>query len=272
MITKKDFVESLRQVINKNDKVIVIYSGFSNFLNKFSYKSDLIPEILNLIEKFVTKDRILILPSFSANDFVKSKKFDLKTSIDNVGVLPKEALKRGYFRTPQPLHSYLVFGQNLKDIKNLSHKTSWGEGSILDFMSKNDARICTLGLPWNKGCAYLHKFEENYQVPWRYFKKFKGKMYKNKKFISDCSETKYSLPKLDGELYDYHPFIKYIKKSKSYCKNIHNDFKIESIKTSCLDKIGRKIFLNDPWCIIKQKKQLVSWIKNKKINDVILNN
>ena len=272
MITKKDFFESLSQVIDKNDKVIVIYSGLSKFLNKFSFQKKLVSEILTSIEEFVTKDRVLILPSFSAECFIRSGKFDLKNSIDNVGVLPKEALKRNYFRTPQPLHSYLVLGKNIKSIKKLSHKTSWGEGSMLDFMSKTNARICTLGLPWNKGCAYLHRFEENYQVPWRYFKKFKGKMYNNLKFISDCEELKYSLPKLNlnGALYNYYPFIKHIKKAKSYNRNTHKDFTIESIRSSCLNKIGQKIFLKDPWSIIKKKGELIKWIRDKKVNDVIL--
>ena len=83
----------------------------------------------------------MLLPSFTSNSFLITKKFDLKNSIDNIGVLPKEALKRNYYRTPQPLHSYLAFGKNLYAIKNLSHKTSWGEGSILDFMSKNNINL-----------------------------------------------------------------------------------------------------------------------------------
>ena len=209
------------------------------------------------------------MPSFSTNIFIKTGKFDLTHSIDNIGVLSKEALKRNYFRTPQPLHSYLVTGKRAKEVKNLSYKTSWGDGSILDFMCRNDARICTMGLPWNKGCAYLHKFEEDFQVPWRYFKRFTGKMYINKKFISKCEELKYSLPKSKKKLYDYYPFIKYINKSKSFCRNTSKEFRIESIKTSCLDKIGHKIFLKNPWNIVKEKKFLLNWIKNRRVEDII---
>lgn len=271
MISKNEVTKSLNQVIKQKDEVIVLYSDISKLLCKFEYNNNLIAEILNLIESFITKNRTLILPSFSANIFLRTGKFDLKSSIDNIGVLPKEALKRNYFRTPQPLHSYLVFGKKVNQIKNLSFKTSWGKGSILDFMSKNNARICTIGLPWNRGCAYLHKFEEDYQVPWRYFKKYEGKMYFKKKFISKCKEVKYSLPKIKGELYNYYPFIKEIKKSKSFCKNNNKEFKIESVKTSCIDKIAKKIYLKDPWCIITKKNKLIKWIKNEKINDVILN-
>ena len=90
MITKKNFVESLNQVINKNDKVIVIYSGISSFLNKFPYQKNLTSEILTLIEDFITKDRVLILPSFSANNFLKTNKFDIKNSIDILVFCPKK--------------------------------------------------------------------------------------------------------------------------------------------------------------------------------------
>lgn len=271
MISKNEFIKSLKEIIKKDDKVIVIYSNASRLLSKFKYNKNLVSQILDLIESFVSKDRTLILPSFSANVFIKTRKFDLQNSIDNIGVLSKEALKRDYYRTPQPLHSYLVFGKKKIEVQNLSFRTSWGQGSILDFMSKHNARICALDLPWNKGCSYLHKFEEDYQVPWRYFKKYIGKMYLNKKYISKCEELKYSLPKIDRELYDHYPFIKYIKKSKSFRKNSCKDFKIESVKSSCLDKIGRNLFLNDPWCIIKEKRILINWIKNEKIKNVIKN-
>jgi aminoglycoside N3'-acetyltransferase len=271
MITKNEITKSLNQVIKQKDEIVVIYSDFSKFLDKFEKHDDLISEILDLIENFITKNRTLILPSFSANIFLRTGKFDLKNSIDNIGVLPKEALKRNYFRTPQPLHSYLVLGKKVNEIKKLSFQTSWGKGSILDFMFKNNARICTIGLPWNKGCAYLHKFEEDYQVPWRYFKKYQGKMYFKKKFLSKCEEIKYSLPKMNCELYNYKPFIKKIKNSQSFCKNDNKEFKIESVKSSCIDKIARKIYLNDPWCIITKKRKLINWIKNERVNDVILN-
>lgn len=271
MISKNEFIKSLKEVIKTEDEVIVIYSNASKLLSKLKYNKNLIAQILDSIESVISKDRTLILPAFSSNIFIRTRKFDLKNSIDNIGVLPKEALKRDYYRTPQPLHSYLIFGKKKTEVQNLSFKTSWGQGSVLDFMSKNNARICTLDLPWNKGCSYLHKFEEDYQVPWRYFKKYIGKMYLNKKFVSECEELKFSLPKIDRELYDYFPFIKYIKRSKSFRKNSCKDFTIESIKTSCLNRIGRKLFLNDPWCIIKEKRTLINWIKTEKIKHVIKN-
>ena len=126
MISKKEFIKSLKEVIKTEDEVIVIYSNASNLLSKLKYNKKLIAQILDLIENFISKNRTLILPSFSANNFIRTGKFDLKSSIDNIGILSKEALKRDYYRTPQPLHSYLIFGKKKIEVQNLSFKTSWG--------------------------------------------------------------------------------------------------------------------------------------------------
>jgi len=271
MLNEKDFFNSFEEVISKKDDVIVMYSGISSFIFNIKFKNKNIPKtLLNILEKVTTKNRTLILPSFSSNSFMREKIFDIKKSIDNIGLLPKEALKRNYFRTRQPLHSYLVYGKEKQLVKKLKNFSSWGNTSILNYMSKRNARICTFGLPWNKGCAYLHRFEELYLVPWRYFKIFKGPLYNNGTKVSSCLENKYSSP-LNGILkYDFKPFISHIERSNSYKKSSNKYFKLESIKANCLDDIGNKIFIKDPWVIVKNKKKIKDWIKNKKEGEVFL--
>ena len=273
MLNEKDFYRAFDEVISKKDKVIVVYSSIYNFIFNIKFKSKNIPKtLLDILEKLITKNRTLILPAFSASSFLTENKFDIKKSIDNTGILPKEALKRNYFRTIQPLHSYLVYGKEKKFVEKLKHLTSWGESSILGYMREKNARICTFGLPWNKGCAYLHRFEESFLVPWRYFKLYKGSLYKNGKKIGRCFENKYSSPLNNILKYDFKPFIPYIKSSKSYKKSSNQTFNLESVKASCLDKIGNKIFSKNPWIIIKNKKDVKEWIKNKKAKEVILTN
>ena len=244
MINEIKFEKILSEVITKEDKIIVLYSGIWTFIKKiyFNIKNPKkIPEeMLDIIEKKIGKDKILFLPSFSGESFYKKKYFSIDTDIDKKnGLLPITALKRGYFRTRQPIHSYLVFG-NLNEVRKLKLKSSWGEKSLLEFFQKKNARICNLGLPWNKACAYLHRFEEIYNVPWRYHKIFSKKIIKNKRIIGTCREKKFCSSLLTPVNYDYKPFIKYIKKSKSFRKASSKDLSMESIKTSCLDKIGKK--------------------------------
>ena len=54
------------------------------------------------------------------------------------------------------------------------------------------------------------------------------------------------------------------KKSKSFCKSNNKDFKFESIKVSCLNKIGKKIFSKNPWIIVKNIQKTKNWIKYEK--------
>jgi hypothetical protein len=68
--------------------------------------------------------------------------------------------------------------------------------------------------------------------------------------------------------YDFKPFIPHIKRAKSYKKSSNQTFSLESVKTSCLDEIGNKIFSKNPWIIIKNKKDIKDWIKNKKTEEV----
>lgn len=272
MITERDFLNSFDEIIDSKDKIIVIYSGIWSFISKIKFKikrNDEIPKkILELIEKKVGKKRTLLLPSFSGKEFQKKKLFNLDKSLDKEnGILSKVALDRNYLRTRQPIHSYLAFG-NINEIKKLKLETSWGKNSILEFLSKKNARICNLGLPWNKGCAYLHRFEEIYNVPWRYHKIFSKKIIKNKRIIGNCREKKFCTSLSTPVNYDYKPFIKYIKKSKSFRKASPKDVSMESIKTSCLDKIGKRIFTKNPWVIVKNKKTIINWIKNKKNSEI----
>ena len=268
MIDEEIFLKSLDEVIDKEDKIIVLYSGLWTFINNINFnlkkKKNIPSKILDLIEYKIGEKRTLILPSFSGEQFNKKKIFDIDKTIDNNnGLLPLTALKRNYYRTINPIHSYLVHGEK-KDLKKRKFISSWGKNSILEYFSKKDVRICNLGLPWNKGCAYLHRFEELYQVPWRYQKVFTGKLKKNNKIIGNCHEKKFCSSKLTPLKYDYKPFIKEIEKAKSFKKSSSNLLKLESIKSSCLDKIGKKIFNLNPWIIINNKSETKNWIKNFK--------
>lgn len=268
MIDEEIFLKSLDEVIEKEDKIIVLYSGLWTFINSINFnlnnKKNIPSKILDLIEYKIGKKRTLILPSFSGEQFNKKKIFDIDKTIDNNnGLLPLTALKRNYYRTTNPIHSYLVYGEK-KDLRKRKFISSWGKNSILEYFSKKDVRICNLGLPWNKGCAYLHRFEELYEVPWRYQKVFTGKLKKNNRIIGDCHEKKFCSSKLTPLKYDYKPFIKEIEKARSFKKSSSNLLKLESIKSSCLDKIGKKIFNLNPWIIINNKSETKNWIKNFK--------
>jgi aminoglycoside N3'-acetyltransferase len=272
MINEANFQKILDEVIDNKDKVIVLYSGLWSFIHELNFKlknPNQIPEIiLNIIEDKIGKEKTLFLPAFTGKSFSTKKIFEIDKDIDKGnGYVPLTALKRGYYRTRQPIHSYLVYG-DLKEVKKLKLQSSWGRNSLLEYFSKKNARICNMGLPWNKGCAYLHRFDQIYKVPWRYNKKFSSAIVKNNKLVGTCHEIKYCSSALEPVSYDYKPFVRYIKKSDSFKKSKNQKISFESIKVSCLNKIGRKIFSKDPWIIVKNKKKTLNWIKNSKNKEI----
>jgi len=254
-INEEDFVTAFSKVIKKEDKVIVLYSGLWSFIFNIRFTNKSIPKkVLRIIEGVVGKDRTLLLPSFSSQEFINKKKFHVDKSIDNNGLLPAEALKSGkYYRTPQPLHSYLAFGKHVKEIKKLRLKTSWGKNSIFQWFSDRNARLCVLGVPWNKGCSYLHRYEELNAVPWRYFKVFSGDMFKKGKKIGICEEKKYST--VPNVKYDLNPLVKEISK-KSFLKYKSKNFFLESLTCNQIDEVSKKFFNKSPWKIIRNKKEI----------------
>ena len=266
MINEIKFEKILSEVITKEDKIIVLYSGIWSFIKKINFNINnpkKIPEvILDIIEKKIGKDKTLFLPSFTGESFYKKKYFSIDTDIDKInGFIPIAALKRSYFRTKQPIHSYLVFGKKVKEVRKLKLLTSWGPTSILGWLSKNNARICVMGIPWNKGCSYLHRFEELYKVPWRYFKIYNGLLIRNnqKKY---CFEKKYSSPENGVLKYDFNPFVKFLKTKNIFIKG-KCDFFLESTTTNQIDNFS-KIFYkkNKFWEIVKNKNEIKNWIKN----------
>ena len=265
-IDENTFLEALKYLVRPEDKVVVLFSGIWSFASNLNFKNKNIPQsILKILEKFVSNNRTLILPSFSGQFVTKHNYFKIDSSIDNIGVIPKEALKsKKYYRTPQPLHSYLVLGKDVNKIKKLKFKTSWGKTSIFNYISKSNARICNLGLNWNRGCSYLHRQEELTSVPWRYFKKFQFKMYRNRNFLGMCEEVKFCSPNKGLLKYDYKKFIPLIEKQKSFLKFNSNLFKFESIKAKCLDDISKIFFKKRPYDIVINKKEIKNWVKYKK--------
>ena len=91
---------------------------------------------------------------------------------------------------------------------------------------------------------------------------------KNKKIIGNCSITNFCSSIKTPLLYDFKSFIKKIEKAKSFKKSSSNLLKLESIKTPCLDAIGKKLFDLNPWLIVNNKLETKKWIKKFKEKEI----
>ena len=81
-IDKNYIIENLEKVINDKDEVIIFYIGIWTFIRHLNINSvNIAEEFIKIIEEFLGEKKTIILPSFTANEFVKTKKFDIKLSI-----------------------------------------------------------------------------------------------------------------------------------------------------------------------------------------------
>ncbi len=138
-----------------------------------------------IISKVGKKGAILI-PTFTYS-FIKKKKFNLEKSKSEVGYLSEVFRNRkDTYRYCHPVFSFSIYGKKIYNKEN--YKNCFGKKSIFDDFYKNNGRIIVLGNAFEKAATFAHYIEEQNNVKYRYYKKFKGKIIKkNKEFDVDVS-------------------------------------------------------------------------------------
>jgi len=131
---------------------------------------------------FVGKKGTLIIPSFSW-EFCKKKIFDPKKTKSITGSLANTALTRKDFkRTPNPIYSFLVYGNDQKYLCSLKHQDSFSLNSPFGYLIKKKAKNLFIDIDYKDSFTFVHVAEQIVGIDYRYKKKFEGTyLYKNKK-------------------------------------------------------------------------------------------
>ncbi|EAH5043945.1 acetyltransferase, partial [Campylobacter coli] len=226
----------------------------------FNFGIPLIPKKDHLsiyIEAFlevIGKNGTLIMPTFTYS-FCKNQIYDKFHSKCKVGILNEFfRLWGGVKRTNDPIFSFAIKGKNqelfLKDTKSC-----FGQNCVYDMLSKTNGKIILFGSKIN-GYTFTHFIEEKAQVPYRYFKEFKGKIAlenginKNKKinyYVRDLN--------MDSDL-DVYKQIQILQQD--------NNFKIENFANSSIVNINANRYLSatlralekNAYCLLTDLKKL----------------
>lgn len=189
MFQEKIKLKLKRLGVSPGDKIIVTSDvlKFLIYLKKKKIKytlSNLIDDLIYIVGK---KGNI-IFPTFNW-DFCKGKSFDYQTSKSMTGALSNVALKRSDFkRSSNPIYSFAVWGKDQKKICKLKHKSCFGQFSPFGYLIKNKAKNLCIGMNYRDGFTFVHVAEEKAGVNYRYFKKYKGLIIKDKKKINASYE------------------------------------------------------------------------------------
>lgn len=201
------FRETLIDVGLAKDDNVFIHSSLKT-IGKYedSTKPDLLNMIKDTIFDIIGENGFITVPTFNFN-FAKGDDFDVEnTPSDGMGAFSEFIRKYdGSHRTSHPMHSISILGKNSKHIADLEGETEFSENSAFHHLLKMNCKILFLGNSFTE--TFFHIAEEKVEVPYRFWKNFKGNLIKNssKKLIKikyyarnleENPEPKIDVPKL----------------------------------------------------------------------------
>lgn len=120
----------------------------------------------------------LVLPAFTYS-FCRTGVFEPEASRSEVGVAA-DTLREEYggVRSLHPIFSACAVGPLADEIAALRGETTFGEGSIFQYMRSRRGKVCVVGVGYEK-VTLSHAAEEEVEVPYRYWKRFDGVIRRN---------------------------------------------------------------------------------------------
>lgn len=174
-VTYKDIVDALEKVGANQCDVLLLHTGITfGKLEKGLKRSDIVAILYDAITELQVKT--LIFPTFTFS-FCNNQTFDIKNSKTRMGMLNEYARKLPLaIRSKDPLMSVCVIGED-KNLIRTEGNISLGKGSFFDNLHQTkNVKILFFGARIEDCYTYQHYIEEKLRVPYRYDKKFTGKI------------------------------------------------------------------------------------------------
>lgn len=183
MRTIDDVYQALKKLKIK-EKFIIIHSDVVGLqFNNFS-----ISKLWEIIFDAIGDDKTYLFPTFC---FSNSKVWDYYKTPSDCGILSEYFRKNiSLKRTIHPIHSLSIYGKNFLDIPDHDCASSFGQGSVWDWLCNNkDVCNLSLGVNLQGGATICHYSEEHVGVNYRNYLPIKkiilGK--NNEKILSNFS-------------------------------------------------------------------------------------
>ena len=179
-----DIYNPIAEHIRPGDEFLIVYSALHNL----GFKSTEIKwQLLQVLRRVCEEGITVLVPSFTFS-FTEKKEINLEEQNSEVGILGDWSRSlSGAVRTCHPIYSFVVNGTESDYIKQNDLSTCFGIGSVFDLLENRKTRILMLGVGW-ESCTNFHYYEEKYQVPYRFFKKFSGKVQCKNKLIETATQ------------------------------------------------------------------------------------
>lgn len=255
---KNKIYNDIKKILGKKPSFVVFHSSLANLGYDYNINKN---EIYNCFKNLINDGWSFAFPSFTFS-FCKNKYFSPIKSKSETGILADLILENFHnaYRSICPIYSFVIIGDK-KKFKKYS-KTTFGVNSIFEYFEKINAKILMAGVDWNY-CTQFHRYEELSEVPYRYYKNFKGKLQIDTK-IENIEKQMYVRKKKFEHTNDFSELINALKKEKKIISHqpIVSKFQIcnvNDIKTIAMKQlsINKNIYLK------KSNSKTKNFISNK---------
>ena len=117
----------------------------------------------------------IVMPTFNW-DYCKTGIFNVTKTPSQVGVLTEFFRKQhGVFRslTP-PWCTFAIWGKNADKIATIRGISAFGPDGITQYLYDHNAKYILIGCPFDDAVIHIHWLEEQFEVPYRFWKRFIG--------------------------------------------------------------------------------------------------
>lgn len=169
-----DYKQFLSGVGVEKGDIIDVSSDMANVLMYCrSIGVKLVPDhLIDALKELVGEEGTVMIRTFTW-DFCHGTPFNIATSPSRVGALGNAAMKRSDFkRTPHPIYSWMVWGKDSSMLLNIDTVSSFGEGTIFEYIAANHAKQLILGTTSGDSTTQMHHVEALCRVPYRFDKPF----------------------------------------------------------------------------------------------------
>ncbi|HIJ83556.1 MAG TPA: HAD-IIIC family phosphatase [Magnetococcales bacterium] len=163
--------DAISRVLHDDDKRIVIYSSLIHF--RLPWEQLKWP-LMGALRRLIAQGRTLIIPAFTLS-FCQGKSYHHLRSRSETGILADWFMELFESRrSPHPIYSFVIAGPDRDRMLTIQGQTTWDSSSIFGFFYRENVRFVMLGVD-AAVCTQIHYYEEEAQVPYRFYKQFCGR-------------------------------------------------------------------------------------------------
>lgn len=196
----------------------------------------------------------LIVPAFNFG-FAKGEDYNPATApavrMGSFSEYVRQA--QGVKRTSHPMQSFAVWGQDADQLAGLDTPSAFDDGSAMDWALKHEYKLLLLGADI-QAASILHYSEQRAEVPYRYWKEFSGKVFRDE--VWQTRSYRMFVRDLDIDaLLEIYAIQDLLETEEKWAKARLNYGWLSLCSLKDFVRAADQLLADDPWCFVTNQPE-----------------